>query len=105
MPDQAIRTRPPAAGQLALELPSALPALAVEPEWKDQARLWGHSLHPMCSYLASFPAALVHAFVARYSRPGDVSSTPSQGVAPHHSRRPRRVASGSATISIPSPTC
>ena len=35
------------------------------PEWKDQQRLWGHRLHPMCSYLASFPAALAHAFIAR----------------------------------------
>ena len=79
MPDQASRTRSLAAGQLALELPSALPALAMEPEWKDQARLWGHSLHPMCSYLASFPASLVHAFIARYSRPGDVVFDPFSG--------------------------
>ena len=79
MPDQTTRTRPLAAGQLALELPSALPALAIEPEWKDQPRLWGHSLHPMCSYLASFPASLVHAFIARYSRPGDVVFDPFSG--------------------------
>ncbi len=82
MPDQTAQTRrirPLAAGQLALELPSALPALAVEPEWKDQTRLWGHSLHPMCSYLASFPASLVHAFIARYSRPGDVVFDPFSG--------------------------
>ena len=59
-------------GQLALQLPRELPSLAIEPEWKDQQRLWGHSFHPMCSYLASFPAALVHAFIARYTRPGDV---------------------------------
>ena len=79
MPDQTTRTRSLAAGQLALELPSALPALAMEPEWQDQARLWGHSLHPMCSYLASFPASLVHAFIARYSRPGDVVFDPFSG--------------------------
>jgi hypothetical protein len=82
MPDQTTRpsrTRPLAAGQLALELPGALPALAVEPEWQDQARLWGHSLHPMCSYLASFPASLAHAFIARYSRPGDVVFDPFSG--------------------------
>jgi site-specific DNA-methyltransferase (adenine-specific) len=79
MPDNTSRTRPTAAGQLALELPSVLPALAIEPEWKDQARLWGHSLHPMCSYLASFPASLVHAFIARYSRPGDVVLDPFSG--------------------------
>jgi DNA methylase len=56
-----------------------LPALGLEPEWKAQPRLWGHSLHPMCSYLASFPAALAHAFVARYSRPGDVVLDPFSG--------------------------
>jgi len=70
-------------GQLALELPgvdrAALPVLSIAPEWKDQQRLWGHRLHPMCSYLASFPAALTHAFIARYSRPGDVVLDPFSG--------------------------
>ena len=66
-------------GQLALQLPTELPRLAIEPEWKDQQRLWGHSFHPMCSYLASFPAALVHAFIARYTRPGDVVLDPFSG--------------------------
>ena len=68
--------------QLALELeavPAALPALAIAPEWKDQQRLWGHPFHPMCSYLASFPAALAHAFIARYSRSGDVVLDPFSG--------------------------
>lgn len=77
------RTRPAAlartAGQLALDLPLELPAIAVEPEWKAQQRLWGHSFHPMCSYLASFPASLAHAFIARYSRPGDVVLDPFSG--------------------------
>src|SRR6266850_7318952 len=68
-----------AASQLDLGLPVALPAIAIEPEWKAQPRLWGHSLHPMCSYLASFPAALSHAFIARYSRPGDVVLDPFSG--------------------------
>jgi DNA methylase len=67
------------AGQLALELPLELPAMALAPEWKDQQRLWGHAFHPMCSYLASFPAALTHAFIARYSRPGDVVLDPFSG--------------------------
>jgi hypothetical protein len=69
-------------GQLALELPigvEELPRLPIAPEWKDQQRLWGHSYHPMCSYLASFPAALSHAFIARYSRPGDVVLDPFSG--------------------------
>jgi len=56
-----------------------LPQLGIEPDWKAQPRLWGHSLHPMCSYLASFPASLAHAFVARYSRPGDVVLDPFSG--------------------------
>ncbi len=76
MPDQ---TRRSTSGQLALELPSALPSLGIEPEWKAQTRLWGPTLHPMCSYLASFPASLAHAFVARYSRPGDVVLDPFSG--------------------------
>ena len=33
----------------------------------------------MCSYLASFPAALTHAFIARYTRPGDVVLDPFSG--------------------------
>jgi hypothetical protein len=70
---------PGAPAQLALDLPAALPAIAVAPEWKDQQRLWGHSFHPMCSYLASFPAALAHAFIARYTRPGDVVLDPFSG--------------------------
>ena len=68
-----------AASQLALDLPAELPAIAFPPEWKTQQRLWGHSFHPMCSYLASFPAALAHAFIARYSRPGDVVLDPFSG--------------------------
>ncbi len=58
---------------------SSLPAIALAPEWKDQQRLWGHPFHPMCSYLASYPAALTHAFIARYSRPGDVVLDPFSG--------------------------
>ncbi len=65
--------------QLALGLPLELPRLAIAPEWKEQQRLWGHSFHPMCSYLASFPAGLAHAFIARYSRPGDVVLDPFSG--------------------------
>src|ERR1700704_6078056 len=73
------RPRATSKGQLAFELPLELPALALAPEWKDQQRLWGHPFHPMCSYLASFPAALTHAFIARYSRPGDVVLDPFSG--------------------------
>jgi hypothetical protein len=77
-PGEAPRA-PTQAAQLALDLPLELPAFPLEPEWKDQQRLWGHSFHPMCSYLASFPAALAHAFIARYSRPGDVVLDPFSG--------------------------
>jgi DNA methylase len=61
------------------EATERIPAIAIEPEWKVQQRLWGHAFHPMCSYLASFPAALAHAFIARYSRPGDVVLDPFSG--------------------------
>jgi site-specific DNA-methyltransferase (adenine-specific) len=75
----ARRARVTTAQQLALELPLELPSIDLAPEWKDQQRLWGHPFHPMCSYLASFPAALTHAFIARYSRPGDVVLDPFSG--------------------------
>lgn len=65
--------------QLELGIGRELPRLPIEPDWKAQQRLWGHSFHPMCSYLASFPAALAHAFIARYSRPGDVVLDPFSG--------------------------
>lgn len=55
------------------------PALSIAPEWKAQQRLWGHAFHPMCSYLAMFPASLAHAFIARYTRPGDVVLDPFSG--------------------------
>ncbi len=68
-----------APGQLEAGLLPTLPRLDIEPEWKVQQRLWGHAFHPMCSYLAMFPAALAHAFIARYSRPGDVVLDPFSG--------------------------
>jgi len=82
LPRSVLRSAEPAAlpiEQLSLDLPVPLPRLAIEPEWKAQQRLWGHSFHPMVSYLASFPAALTHAFIARYSRPGDVVLDPFSG--------------------------
>ena len=72
-------TRRAGGGQLALELPLDLPPIEIAPEWKAQQRLWGHTFHPMCSYLASFPAALAHSFIARYSRPGDIVLDPFSG--------------------------
>jgi len=76
MPSASVLRSP---DQLDLELPLGLPELPIPTDWKDQQRLWGHSLHPMCSYLASFPAALAHAFIARWSRPGDVVLDPFSG--------------------------
>ena len=73
------RRTPTAQLALDLDVPLPLPVLPIAPEWKDQARLWGPALHPMCSYLASFPAALAHAFIGRYSRPGDVVLDPFSG--------------------------
>jgi hypothetical protein len=63
----------------AAPVPGAEPQLSLAPEWKQQQRLWGHSFHPMCSYLGSFPASLAHAFIGRYSRPGDVVMDPFSG--------------------------
>jgi hypothetical protein len=73
------RVSSPASRQLSLDVPAELPHLDIEADWKVQQRLWGHSFHPMCSYLASFPAALTHAFIARFSRPGDVVLDPFSG--------------------------
>jgi len=75
VPARLVRPLP---GQLPLPF-APLPALPMEVDWKDRPRLWGHAYHPMCSYLASFPAALAHAFVARYTRPGDVVLDPFSG--------------------------
>jgi len=71
--------------------PSGSPA-----EWKAQPRLWGHAFHPMCSYLGSFPAALAHAFIARYSRPGDVVLDPfsGRGTVPLQACAERRIGAG-----------
>lgn len=85
VPRRASPTRPEqservaGAGQLELGLGAGLPNLPMAPDWQDQPRLWGHSFHPMASYLASFPAALAHAFIARYSRRGDVVLDPFSG--------------------------
>lgn len=64
---------------VSLRSPVPTPPFEIAPEWKAQQRLWGHSFHPMCSYLAMFPASLAHAFIARYSRPGDVVLDPFSG--------------------------
>ena len=83
----ALATRPAAADASVGPTPAcapdpgagSLPGFPLALEWKAQPRLWGHSLHPMCTYLASFPAGLAHAFIARYTRPGDVVLDPFSG--------------------------
>ena len=74
-PEPAHRPR----SQAAPSIPDELPPFPIELEWKTQRRLWGHAFHPMCSYLASFPAGLAHAFIGRYTRPGDVVLDPFSG--------------------------
>ncbi len=73
-----------------------LPGLAMATDWKFQQRLWGHSFHPMCSYLGSFPAALAQAFIGRYSRPGDVVIDPfsGRGTVPLQACAERRIGVG-----------
>jgi hypothetical protein len=56
-----------------------LPALDIERDWVAAPRLWGHSLHALCSYVGSFPPSLVHSLVCRLSRPGDVVADPFAG--------------------------
>jgi hypothetical protein len=84
---------------LTLPLPDPganLPELPLAADWRDQRRLWGHSFHPMCSYLGSFPAALAHAFVERFSRPGDVVLDPfsGRGTVPLQASVERRIGAG-----------
>lgn len=51
----------------------------VGPLWHAVSPRWGHSAHAMCSYQGMFPAKLVHYFVERYSRPGDLIIDPFSG--------------------------
>ena len=47
--------------------------------WKYAGDGWGSSLHRICSRTGSFPPALAHYFIQRYSRPGDVVLDPFSG--------------------------
>jgi hypothetical protein len=75
---------------------AAFAASRMPGEWKARPRLWGHAFHPMCTYLGSFPAALAHTFVARYSRPGDVVLDPfsGRGTVPLEACATRRIGGG-----------
>lgn len=47
--------------------------------WRDAPRLWGHSLHSLCSYMAMFPPSIPHVFISWLTRPGDVVYDPFSG--------------------------
>ena len=49
------------------------------PLWHAVSPRWGHAAHSMCSYQGMFPARLVHYFVQRHSRPGDLVVDPFSG--------------------------
>jgi hypothetical protein len=47
--------------------------------WHAAPPRWGHSMHTMCSYHGMFPAKLVHYFLQRYTRRGDLVVDPFSG--------------------------
>lgn len=47
--------------------------------WKHLPKRWGHSLHPMCSYLAMFPPGIPRYFIEQFTKPGDVVLDPFSG--------------------------
>ena len=93
MPDQTSRSRPIAAGQLALELPTSSPHW-VSNRVEGPGPSLGPQPPPMCSYLAELPRVAGTCLHPRYSRPGDVSWTRSAAVARLRSRRSPRDGSG-----------
>ncbi|MCX7015720.1 MAG: DNA methyltransferase [Candidatus Sumerlaeota bacterium] len=50
--------------------------LNLTPEWRRHPKSWGHSFHPMCSYMAMFPARIPHYFIQKFTRRGDVALDP-----------------------------
>ncbi len=51
----------------------------LRPEWRHHRKSWGHSLHPMCSYMAMFPARIPHYFIQKFTRKGDAVFDPFSG--------------------------
>src|SRR5690348_11034783 len=47
--------------------------------WHAVSPRWGHAMHAMCSYHGMFPAKLVHYFVQRYTRAGELVLDPFSG--------------------------
>lgn len=51
----------------------------IKDSWKIAPIRWGHPLHKMVSRVGSFPPALAHWFIVKFSRPGDVVLDPFSG--------------------------
>ena len=47
--------------------------------WSNLPKRWGHSFHPMCSYLAMFPPGIPRYFIEQFTEPGDVVLDPFSG--------------------------
>lgn len=47
--------------------------------WRHLPKRWGHSFHPMCSYLAMFPPGIPRYFIEQFTEPGDVVLDPFSG--------------------------
>ncbi|MDG4657949.1 DNA methyltransferase [Ectobacillus antri] len=47
--------------------------------WSYMPKRWGHSLHPMCSYLAMFPPGVPRYFIEQFTEIGDVILDPFSG--------------------------
>ena len=48
-------------------------------EWQKQPPRWGHPMHSMCSYMASFPPKVPHYFIDRFTNKGDLVLDPFSG--------------------------
>lgn len=53
--------------------------MALTAAWQEIRKTWGHSFHPMCSYMAMFPPRIPHYFIQKFTQPGDVVLDPFSG--------------------------
>lgn len=54
--------------------------LNINPDvWHEQSTRWGHPIHSICSYMASFPPRVPHYFISRFSKKGDIVLDPFSG--------------------------
>ena len=54
--------------------------LKINPEeWHEQSVRWGHPIHSMCSYMASFPQRVPHYFIDRFTVEGNIVLDPFSG--------------------------